>query len=243
MVLVGKSESESAEIWNTTASLLEELHNKFNRFDRDSEVSFVNLYAHSHPVKLSDDLWNVLSDCRRYFKKTNGLFDVTLKDFNQICFDKKDKSIFFNSEETTIDLGGYAKGYATERIKNSLVKNGATDVLIDFGNSSILAMGKHPYGNSWKLAVPNPLNQSVTLYELELSNQSLSTSGNTPSHTKHIIDKRTGEFSDAQKIVSVIAENAIDAEVLSTTLMIAQPEDVESILTEFQIDRHIIYNL
>lgn len=243
MVMMGKNESDSIEIWEQIFLLLERLHNKFSRFDENSEVFFVNLHAHGQSVKLSDDLWEALSDCRKYFEKTNGLFDITLNDFTQIRFQEKDKSVSFCSKETNIDLGGYAKGYAIEKIRSLLVKSGVDNALVDFGNSSIWAMGKHPYGHSWKLAIPNPLDPQKTLYEIELSNQSLSTSGNVPNHTEHIKNIRTGQFSEERKLVSVIAENAIDAEVLSTTLMVALPDEIDRILIGFDIDKYMIFNL
>lgn len=243
MILIGKNESDSIEIWEQIIFLLERLHNKFNRFDENSEVFFVNLHAHGQSVKLSDDLWEALCDCKKYFEKTNGLFDITLNDFTQIRFQEKDKSVSFCSKETSIDLGGYAKGYAIEKIKNLLVKNGVDNALADFGNSSVLAMGKHPYGHTWKVTVPDSLNPKKTLHEIDLSDQSLSTSGNVPAHTEHIKDIRTGQFSDEKKLVSVITESAIDAEVLSTTLMVVQPDEIDNILTGFNIDKYMIFNL
>lgn len=243
MVLMGKNESDSIGIWEQILFLLERLDNKFNRFDENSEVFFVNLHAHGQSVKLTDDLWEALSDCREYFEKTNGLFDITLNDFTQIRFQEKDKSVSFYSKDTSIDLGGYAKGYAIEKVRKLLIKNGVDNALVDFGNSSVLAMGKHPYGHSWKLTVPDPLNAQKILCELDLSDQSLSTSGNVPSHTEHIKNIRTGQFSDERKLVSVIAENAIDAEVLSTILVVAQPDEIDRILTGFDIDKYMIFNL
>ena len=40
-------------------------------------------------------MWNFLSDCKRHYEKTNGLFDITLKDFTQVYLNKNDKSVFF----------------------------------------------------------------------------------------------------------------------------------------------------
>ncbi len=242
MVLVGKDKFISIKIWDQITSLVEQLHSKFNRFDEHSEVFFVNLHAHNQYVKLSDDLWEVLLGTRKYFEKTNGLFDITLNDFAKIRFHKKKKSISFQSKDTFIDLGGYAKGYAIEKIKKILVNNDVYDAFVDFGNSSVLAMGKHPYGNSWKLTVPSPIDPLITLDEIELSNQSLSTSGNVPNHTRHIKNTRAREYSDERKIVSVIADNAIDAEVISTVLMVTQPNEIDTILKEFHIDKYMIYN-
>lgn len=243
IILVGKKEESATKIWNKIMSVLEQLHNRLNRFDENSEVFFVNLKAHNQAVRISDCLWEILKDCKNYFEKTGGLFDITLNDFSNIQMHKDDKSVTFKSVNTSIDLGGYAKGYAIERVREILIENNVVDSLVDFGNSSVLALGKHPHGETWKLSVPNPFSTNNIIDEIELVNRNLSTSGNIPNHTRHIKNSRTGEFSDERKMVTVIAENAIDAEVISTVLMIAQPDETDKIVNNFNIEKYKIFNL
>jgi thiamine biosynthesis lipoprotein len=69
--------------------------------------------------------------------------------------------------------------------------------------------------------------------EIELRDEALSTSGNMPTHMKHIVNPRTQQFIEDKKIVSVVAQNSFDAEVLSTALMIANREEQEKILSHF----------
>ena len=104
-------------------------------------------------------------------------------------------------------------------------------------------MGKHPHGDSWKLVIQNPFDQNIILNEEELSNKNISTSGNMLTHTMHIKNTRTGKFNNERKMVTVISDNAIEAEVISTSLMIAQPHEIDSIIQRFDIDKYKIYYL
>ena len=115
---MGKSKSDATKIWGQIFSLLESLHARLNRFDESSEIAFVNLNAHKQAIEISDYLWEILSDNQQYFEQTNGIFDITLGNFSQIELNETEKTVFFRSGNTKIDLGGYAKGYAIEKLNH-----------------------------------------------------------------------------------------------------------------------------
>ena len=104
--------------------------------------------------------------------------------------------------------------------------------VLDFGGSSILGLGHHPFGDCWTVGVRNPFRPGV-LEDITLRNQAMSTSGNTPSYGAHIINPFTGEYVTARRQVTVVSEDALDAEVLSTTLMIAGEEQAERVAARF----------
>ena len=67
-----------------------------------------------------------------------------------------------------------------------------------------------------------------------LYNQSLSTSGNTPQHTEHIINPHSGKYTPERKIVSAVSTNAVEAEVLSTALMVADETSILDMKKAFE---------
>ena len=69
------------------------------------------------------------------------------------------------------------------------------------------------------------------------------TTGNKPQHTAHIINPFTGAYSKDRRIISIIAKNAIDAEALSTTMIVAGKEVALAILSHFSIDNRLAFNL
>ena len=104
-------------VWEKVESEVQRLDKMLNRFDPESEVSFVNREAGHYPVTVGEELWNILLNCKRYNELTEGYFDITLQGFDLVLLTEEDKSIFFFSESLHIDLGGYGKGYALAKIR------------------------------------------------------------------------------------------------------------------------------
>ena len=119
-----------------------------------------------------------------------------------------------------------------EELKSKLVASGIQSTFVDFGDSSIMALGHHPYGDCWKVGVKDPFGGAV-LGEIELRDQSMSTSGNTPIYSSHIINPKTGEANNSRAVVTVVSEDPLDAEVLSTVAVIASPEELEVVKKNF----------
>jgi thiamine biosynthesis lipoprotein len=243
IVIIGKGKSETGKVWEKTVHELRRLERMLNRFDEESEVSRINLVASEHPVEVSEEMWAILMDCRYYHDATQGLFDITLKDFSKIVFNENHRSVYFSHKDMHLDFGGYAKGYALDKIKNILLEADITQCFVDFGGSSILALGHHPYGDIWKVSLKNPFAEGETVDEIALRDESMSTSGNTPLYTKHIIDPFSGEYNDKRKLVNVVSPHPIDAEVLSTALMVADTDKKKSITDQFDKAKVNEYNL
>lgn len=243
IIMIIESEYNSKNVWDKIYAELMRLNKMLNRFDCESEISFINSRASFQFVSVSDEMWLILTDCKRHYELTSGLFDITLNDFSKVIFQKETRSVFFTSPDISFDLGGYAKGYAVEKIKTILTLENIKHAFIDFGNSSIFGLGHHPYGNCWKVSIENPYKKTELLAEVELVNQALSTSGNMPSYTRHIIHPASGRYNDEKKIVSLTTKNSIDAEVLSTTLMISNVKEKKEILSHYKIDWVSHFNL
>lgn len=243
MVVTGYGKPFTQSVWHTVVTELERLDRMLNRFDGDSELSRINRKAAKSPVRVSPEMWRILTDCRRYHTLTCGLFDITLDDLSKVVFDEATCAVTFPSDGFSFDLGGYAKGYAMEKIKHILAENGIANAFIDFGNSSIMALGHHPYGDCWLVSIENPYNKGEILGEVRLRDNDLSTSGNTSAYTGHIVHPHTGQCTDAKKLTCVVAGNSVQAEVLSTTMMLATAEQTERIMSHFTIDRVTIYNI
>jgi len=228
VVMIG-DESLLSEIWQQIMNETERLHRMLNRFDAESEISYINRQAALKPVVLKDELWNILTNIQEYHRQTQGYFDVSLRNFNKVILNADNKSVAFIEKDISLDLGGYAKGFALEQMREIMLQAGVAQALLNFGNSSILALGAHPHGKFWGVGVENPFRKGQHLKTYALSNQSLSTSGNTARHTEHIMNPRLGTYAPERKLVSVVSANAVEAEVLSTALMVADDASVLSI--------------
>lgn len=243
-ILLADVSSELGEsCWTQVVAELQRLDKILNRFDPTSEVARLNQSAFEKPFEASVELWSILKECEKYHQMTNGVFDVTLKDFGLIRFHPKTDSISFKTPSVSLDFGGYAKGYALEKIKQILKSKKIENAFIDFGNSSIMGLGRHPYGDSWKISIENPFNIGEVLGEFTLSNTTLTTSGNTPGYTAHIINPFSGIRNEEKKCVCLITRDACEGEVLSTVLIAASMSEKQEIIAKFDPERVVEYNL
>ena len=229
VLMIGKNERLMLLVWDEIVSEIMRLHKKLNRFDPESDISLINIHAVSHPAKLCDELWNILTDIGKHHRNTQGYFDVTLHDYNMVVLDEKNKTVLFAEKNIHLDLGGYAKGYALAKAQQILFQHDIQQAFINFGDSSILALGTHPHGNCWSVGLNNPLFPEQQLKVFELLDNSLSTSGNTQRHTNHIVNPHSGKYAPERRLVSVVSRDCIEAEVLSTALMAAEKQSVETI--------------
>ncbi|MDH6313496.1 thiamine biosynthesis lipoprotein [Parabacteroides sp. PFB2-10] len=229
MVWCNLMEEESVCLGNKIQEEIKRLEKMANRFDPASELAVINRLASSQPIGISEELGQILQECIGYNQKTFGVFDITIQSNNNdrnrtdhIVFDPDNQTIFFQNADIQLDLSGYIKGYALDKVKELLTAYGCCDALVSIGNSSVFAMGNHPMGSGWKVSTQytggalSAENKEVTLY-----NEFLTTSGNETEERKHIIDPATGHYVTGARAVSVITETGAIGEVLSKTLFIA----------------------
>lgn len=187
-----------------------------SRFLRGSEVDILNSAPAGEWVVLSGELADIISDCRRYSIETGGLFDVTAsKDMADVPFDRKieydlqSPAVRRLDERVKVDLSGYIKGYALDKTVDMLRASGLVNALVNFGNSSVYAMGNHPGGSGWQVETADGRERYM------LHDQCLTTSGNNTVEREHIINPVTGKSLHGAGSVSVVTDSGSEGEVMS----------------------------
>ena len=205
-----------------------------DRFDPASEVSRINAAEPVSMVYVSELMADMLKTARDYSMRTGGLFDITLEGKWDFDF-SPDGALVVPCGGIKVDFGGFAKGYALKKIRNLITDAGIRRAFVNFGNSSICAIGAHPYGDAWKVSLPDPFTGKI-LKVFDLKDMCMSTSGNTPHYTGHIVDPRTGRPDSSTRTSVIIARDALDAEVLSTVWLIAGDTAGKDIASGFDIE-------
>lgn len=231
MIIYGKEQSEAVEIWREIATKLEGWHKMLNRFDPESEVAKINGYNDTSDHAISGELEEIIVLCREYWQRTEHLFDITRHNMAELvigerCLRKK-------QSEITLDFGGFAKGYALLKIRQQLQEKGVERAIIDFGRSTIMTLNTASEDKGWRISLPSTYD-GREVAEFQLRNCTLSTSGNTPSYSGHIINPQSGEKIEERVLCSVIAENPLDAEVMSTVGIVAERMQMERIIGGFE---------
>ena len=169
-------------------------------------------------------LVDFLQLCETFRKATSGYFDVTagsrVADRN-VVLDASAHTVRFSRPGMRLDLGGFAKGFVLEQAVR-MVSERAGSALLSFGGSSVAAVGKHPLGAPWPVAVAHSYYADRTAHTFQLEGEALSVSGKDPHGRGHIIDPATGNTLEKGGLVAVTGPSAMVTEVLSTALWVAR---------------------
>ena len=155
-------------------------------------------------------------------------------DFNQLVLDKENQTAFLKKSRMKLDVGGIAKGYATDCVVKILQEEKINRALIDLGGN-IYAYGyKNPKEKTpWKIGIKNPLNPTGSPIEIiQCENSSIVTSGIYERFFEydgeiyhHLLSAKTGfpENNDLLS-VSIICNNSMLCDALSTACFILGSE-------------------
>lgn len=221
LVISGTEKKTVDSIWLGTCEDLMHYEKMLNRFDPSSEVAEVNCGSAAPGPELSV----LIGMCDKYRERTEGCFDITK-----------------GSGKTGYDFGGFAKGFILRLLLQKMKEAGVSCALADFGQSSFFAVGNHPFGGPWKASLKDPYSGRA-LRDIEVVDCSISVSGNTPGYSGHIIDPETGCPVESRKLVVVKTDDPLDAEILSTALMVAGEGRKKEILATFSGTEVDFYDL
>ena len=139
-----------------------------------------------------------------------------------------------------LDLGALGKGIALDRIARHLRRGGCPSALVNFGESSLVAIGRPPRGR-WRVALRHP--DGGFAGEFALDDRACSTSATWGQTVRlgrtvlgHIVDPRTGKPLRRHAQVTVLAPSATVAEALSTALLVLGPRALHDVARDFGID-------
>ncbi|MDR3110812.1 MAG: FAD:protein FMN transferase [Planctomycetaceae bacterium] len=154
--------------------------------------------------KVSDDVFMVLTESKKFYELSDGTFDVTiapltrlwrrsrrnnelpsdelltksqtLVGFKFVELDEKTKSIRLQKKGIRFDFGGIAKGYALDEAANAVKKTGVKNFLIDAGGDIVAGGTRDKTSGGWKVAVGEKNNVEEFV---NLKDNALAVSGDT----------------------------------------------------------------
>lgn len=151
-------------------------------------------------------------------------FTKMFVDFSKVKIEN-DK-LYFEKPVKEIDTGSFLKGYAIHKAKEILKANEIKSAFIT-SISSIDLIGAKPDDKPWKIGLQNPENLNEILGVLALKNKAMGVSGDYQTYVEidgkiyhHILDKETGYPVEDKKMVVVVADNAFEADLYSTSFFL-----------------------
>lgn len=139
-----------------------------------------------------------------------------------------------------VDLGAAAKGYIADRIRDKLLAGGVEHAVINLGGN-VLCIGSRPDGTAYRIGVRTPFGETTdTSLVLGITDQAVVTTGIYERYFEqdaklyhHIINPQTGyPYDNGIASVTIIADNAADADLLSTTCFALGPQDGPALVEE-----------
>jgi thiamine biosynthesis lipoprotein len=235
---------------------LNNIDDKMSAFKENSEISKINLKAGINPEIISKDTYFVIKEAIKYSCLLEGAFDPTIRplvslwnigtrqknipdkceidnrlklvNYKDVVFNDSNYSIMLKNEKQSLDLGGIAKGFAADEIRDIFHKYNISSALIDLGGN-IFALGCKEDRTPWRVGIQDPFKErGEFMGVLSVKNKSVVTSGNYERYFlkdgkrfHHIIDPKTG-YPSKSKIISatIISDNSIEGDGLSTGIYI-----------------------
>jgi len=175
-------------------------------FDESSQTNEVNRYAGIAPVKVDQEVFDLVLRSKRISDITQGAFDITygsidkrlwnfdktmtslpdpaiakqlvrLINYRNVILDHDHTTIFLKEKGMRIGFGGIGKGYAAEKAKLILQQKGVTSGIVNAAGD-LTAWGYQPGGKPWTIGIADPNAARDSFSYLDITNTSIATSGN-----------------------------------------------------------------
>ena len=257
-VMTHQSYGENSEDCLTTIRMeIERLEAMLSRFRPHSDISRINQNAGCNAVTINDETMQILLAAQQTANTWTQAFDITITPLVNLwrtaaasqtpparkaiqeamqLVDHQDLRLHpacnqagLRKTGQCLDLGGIAKGYAANRLRDCWCAFNIHSAFSNLGGN-VIAHGCKPDGSPWRIGIQHPRMEQHLLGAVTIENEAVVTSGDYQRYFigkdgqryHHIIDPQTGRPSRSDLIsVTVITPDAMLADTLSTLLFIS----------------------
>ncbi|MBT3250635.1 MAG: thioredoxin fold domain-containing protein [Candidatus Marinimicrobia bacterium] len=254
ITVVANDSLEAGNYIDTAIKEISRIEKLISSWDNSSQTRTINQNSGVGPVIVDSELLNLIKRANGISAVTDGAFDISyatldniwkfdgsmaelpseeevsesLKKvgYQHIIVDELNQTVFLELSGMKIGFGGIGKGYAADKAKELLISEGVTAGIIN-ASGDMNTWGERPNGDSWTIAITNPLNKNSVFATLPIRDKAVVTSGNyqkfiTLGEKKysHILDPRTGFPTTGIISVTVFAPKAELADALATAVFV-----------------------
>ena len=234
---------------------------QFSPYIVSSELAKLNQTAAKDAVKISPELALLIKQSIDASAESGGAFDITYAslgwyydyrkqiqptaeqrkalqpaiNYRWLSFNEQQSTLKYLHKNVRIDLGGIAKGYATDRAIALLRSRGIKHASVSAGGDSKLLGDRK--GRPWLIGIKHPRPAKKTdavVLTLPLSDIAVSTSGDyeryfidsqSGERVHHIINPRTGRSANEVMSVTVLGPEGLATDPLSTSVFVLGVEE------------------
>jgi thiamine biosynthesis lipoprotein len=247
ITLVAAGEAEARRVIERCFAETERLETILTTWREDGELARLNAKAGQGPQRASPELLWIVRDALRLSRETDDTFDVTVgpivalwraaerhnrlpsaAEIEEVRTHVGARVVHLDHERgrialergAAIDLGGFAKGWTLDRLGELLAREGIERGLLNFGGSSLLALGSPLDAPRWRVAVDAGPMLAFTDRSMSISSafgQSFHVEG---IELAHIVDPRSGLTVKWRQRAIVVAPDGATAEAWSKAFVV-----------------------
>ena len=255
--------SKGDDILNKSFDLCKYYEELLSKTKKGSDIYNVNISG-VDGFDVHDETLNIIKKSLYYSEISNGNFDISIQPLLKLWNFKNEKKIIpsqkdietnlelvnykniavnknnikFKISGMSIDLGGIAKGYIANKIKEYLISEGVRSGIINLGGN-VLCIGKKDNGEKFKIGIQRPFSErGEVLGILEVCDKSIVSSGIYERFFKkedkiyhHIINPKNGKPFESDLVqVTIVSDDSMDGDALSTiALSLGEKEGIKLI--------------
>jgi thiamine biosynthesis lipoprotein len=245
---------------------VDRLEQDLSRYIANSDISRINGAGRGRAVIVGVDTFACLRECARLTNATAGAFDISVGPLlrhwgkygdaaqrpggaalaaarasvgmEHVLLDEARHAVVLARSGMSLDLGGYGKGFAVDRMAEVLQDWGVESALLHGGSSSALALEPPPGEEGWRVTLRHPLHLDRVLGRFDLRRQAINGSG--VRRGQHIIDPRVGLPVETIRAAWSLTANAAAGDALSTAFMIMSADAIAAYRARNPDDRAIV---
>lgn len=257
-VIEQKWYEESADtVYTGMETKIREIESVLSLHLSQSEIAAINENAGVQPVEVSQPTFDLLQRAKELSEQSDGAFDITiapvvelwgitsdhphvptdeelaqamaLMGLEDLVLDEEACTAYLTRPGMAIDLGGIAKGWTADQLREYARELGAERGYVSLGGN-LMIIGERPDGDPFKFGLRDPQGDASTyLGTVTLEDGcTMATTGGYERYFEedgiryhHVLDPRTGYPADSDLLsVAVISKDGTLADYLSTTLFV-----------------------
>jgi thiamine biosynthesis lipoprotein len=255
ITVVGYDSVWANEKIDLAVSEIRRIEKLLTTFDDSSQVNQVNAAAGLRPVKVDREVFDLVKRSLRISAITDGAFDITygsldkrlwnfdksmtalpdtetaasmvrLINYRNVLLDEEACTVMLKEAGMRIGFGGIGKGYAAEKAKSLLKREGVSGGIVN-ASGDMATWGLPASGQPWTVGISSPNNALLPFSYLNITDMAIATSGNYEKFVvingrkySHTINPRTGLPVTGIKSVTIISPNAEIADAMATPVCI-----------------------
>ncbi len=258
-------DSDKTELLDECFAICDKYEKLFSKTIPGSDIAKINQNSQKgqNTTTISDDTTAMISTSLKYSELTNGAFDISISPLSDLwnitsqnpkipskkeissCLKRTDyKKIKVHDSSVTLgarqelDLGGIAKGYIADKLKEYLLKQNVKSALINLGGN-VLEVGQKSSSSDFTIGIQYPFKEnSDIIAKVVAKDKSIVSSGSYERYFKkngkiyhHILDPTTGFPADSDlNGVTIISDSSMDGDCLSTSCFILGSKKAQKLI-------------